>query len=297
MRLNYTFIGVLFLALLASCEKEAKVVTTEAGLTYTLVVEGDGAPVTDGSVVEFTADAKVFTDGEEVQRRVGAPPFNEKIVFAQAKENPLMSILMERKIGDSLTVVMPLNEKTKPYMPPTAKETTEVHYYMKVNRVETEEENMARRQKEYEEQQAEMQRKMEEQKPIDDGLIQSYIQENGLTTEKTESGLYYTITESKGNAKPSVGDNVQVHYTGTLLDGTQFDSSVGKGQPFSFPLGQGRVIRGWDEGIALLGKGDKAVLLIPSHLGYGPRAAGEKIPASSVLKFEVELIDFESPKK
>jgi peptidylprolyl isomerase len=107
---------------------------------------------------------------------------------------------------------------------------------------------------------------------------------------KTASGLEYTIT-SKGNGKkPVVGDKVKVHYTGTLLDGTKFDSSVDRGQPFTFELGMGRVIKGWDEGIALLNVGDKASFVIPAELGYGPQANG-KIPANSILKFDVELLD------
>ncbi|MFL5752319.1 MAG: FKBP-type peptidyl-prolyl cis-trans isomerase [Bacteroidia bacterium] len=107
---------------------------------------------------------------------------------------------------------------------------------------------------------------------------------------KTASGLEYTIT-SKGNGKkPVAGDKVKVHYTGTLLDGTKFDSSVDRGQPFSFELGKGAVIKGWDEGIALLNVGDKATLVIPAELGYGAQANG-KIPANSVLKFDVELLD------
>jgi peptidylprolyl isomerase len=116
-------------------------------------------------------------------------------------------------------------------------------------------------------------------------------------TVKTASGLEYTIT-SKGNGKkPAEGDTVKVHYTGTLLDGTKFDSSVDRGQPFTFKLGLGRVIRGWDEGIALLNEGDKATFIIPAELGYGGQANG-KIPANSVLKFDVELLEvIEGPKR
>ena len=92
--------------------------------------------------------------------------------------------------------------------------------------------------------------------------------------------------------KPDKGDNVKVHYTGKLLDGTKFDSSVDRGKPFEFVLGQGRVIKGWDEGIAMMHKGGKATLIIPSHLGYGERGAGQgQIPPYATLIFEVELLD------
>ncbi|MCK4653363.1 MAG: FKBP-type peptidyl-prolyl cis-trans isomerase, partial [Candidatus Cloacimonetes bacterium] len=87
----------------------------------------------------------------------------------------------------------------------------------------------------------------------------------------TESGLKYIITE-KGDGKiPQNGERVKVHYTGTLEDGTKFDSSLDRGEPFTFELGAGHVIKGWDEGIALLHQGDKATFLIPPELGYGSR--------------------------
>ena len=84
-----------------------------------------------------------------------------------------------------------------------------------------------------------------------------------------------------------------MHYTGKLLDGTVFDSSVERGQPFSFPLGVGRVIAGWDEGVQMMSKGEKGVFYIPYFLAYGDRGAGEQIPPYANLIFEVELIDFE----
>jgi len=115
-------------------------------------------------------------------------------------------------------------------------------------------------------------------------------------TVKTASGLEYTITVKGNGKKPISGDKVSVHYTGTLVDGTKFDSSVDRGQPFSFKLGQGQVIKGWDEGIALLNVGDKATFKIPAELGYGAQANG-KIPANAVLMFDVELMDvMEAPR-
>ena len=85
---------------------------------------------------------------------------------------------------------------------------------------------------------------------------------------------------------------MRVHYTGMLLDGTTFDSSVERGVPFDFNLGQGQVIKGWDEGIGYFNKGAKGTIYIPSSLGYGPSGAGGVIPPNAVLIFDIELISF-----
>ena len=92
-------------------------------------------------------------------------------------------------------------------------------------------------------------------------------------------------------AQAQKGQTVSVHYTGTLADGTQFDSSRDRGQPIEFPLGQGHVIRGWDEGIAQLRVGDRAKLTIPASLGYGERGIPGVIPGGATLIFDVELVD------
>lgn len=110
--------------------------------------------------------------------------------------------------------------------------------------------------------------------------------------EKTDSGLFYEITREGRGDHPAKGSNVSVHYRGMLLDGTVFDSSYQRNEPISFPLGEGKVIPGWDEGIALLRKGASAKLVIPSQLAYGSSGAGGVIPPDSTLIFEVELVDF-----
>jgi len=114
--------------------------------------------------------------------------------------------------------------------------------------------------------------------------------------EKTDSGLRYKVTQTnKDGESPKRGQNVRVHYAGMLTDGTKFDSSEGK-EPIMFPLGVGRVIPGWDEGIQLLKTGEKARFVIPPHLAYGSRANGP-IPANSILIFDVELVSIGNNKK
>jgi len=97
------------------------------------------------------------------------------------------------------------------------------------------------------------------------------------------------IAEGSGE-EAKAGDTVEVHYTGMLLDGSKFDSSLDRGKPFSFPLGAGMVIKGWDQGIAGMKVGEKAKLTIPAELGYGAMGYPPVIPANATLVFDVELI-------
>ena len=110
---------------------------------------------------------------------------------------------------------------------------------------------------------------------------------------KTKTGLLYKFEEDNQSEKPETGKKVKVHYKGMLLDGTVFDSSYKRNQPYEFTLGIGQVIKGWDEGISLLGVGDKASFIIPSDLAYGESGAGGVIPPNTTLVFEVELISSE----
>ncbi len=122
--------------------------------------------------------------------------------------------------------------------------------------------------------------------------IQQYLKDNKVTAKPTASGLYY-IEKVKGKGPlAKAGNKVKVHYTGKLMNGKVFDSSLDKkpATPYEFTLGQGQVIPGWDEGIALMSAGGKATLVIPSKLAYGERGAGADIPAYSPLVFDVELI-------
>lgn len=107
----------------------------------------------------------------------------------------------------------------------------------------------------------------------------------------TPSGLTYLITKKGTGPQLKAGDTVIMNYTGTLTNGMKFDSSYDRNEPFSFPLGAGRVIKGWDEGVAKLRVGDHAILVIPGKLAYGPRGVPNVIPPDSTLIFIVEVVD------
>lgn len=119
---------------------------------------------------------------------------------------------------------------------------------------------------------------------------QKFMQEisNNKSVYTTESGLKYRCIKSGNGKKPKRGDSVKAHYTGTLINGTKFDSSVDRGEPITFPLDQ--VIPGWTEGLQLMDEGSKYMLYVPHHLAYGEQQAGI-IPPGSTLIFEVELLE------
>ncbi len=125
------------------------------------------------------------------------------------------------------------------------------------------------------------------QRETDEQLIKEYIDENGLDAQSTSSGLHYVIEEEGSNDKPTINDRVFVRYTGTFLNGQEFDSS--NGNIVDFPLSG--VIDGWQEGIQLFGRGGNGILIVPSHLAYGQTGRGS-IPPNSVLVFDVEVVDF-----
>jgi FKBP-type peptidyl-prolyl cis-trans isomerase len=122
-------------------------------------------------------------------------------------------------------------------------------------------------------------------------LRNKYLKDHKITAQPNADGLYY-IEKVKGTGPQAMaGKKVKVHYTGTLLDGREFDSSRKSNQPYEFTLGRGEVIKGWDEGIAMMKQGGKAMLIVPSSMGYGEQGNGQMITPYSTMVFEVELVE------
>ena len=138
----------------------------------------------------------------------------------------------------------------------------------------------------------EQQKETDAKKIVGEKFLAENKSKEGVNT--TESGLQYQVIVPAAGPKPAATDSVKVHYTGTVIDGTKFDSSVDRGQPITFPLNQ--VIPGWTEGVQLMSVGAKYKFFIPYNLGYGAQGAGETIPPYSTLIFDVELLSF-SPAK
>ncbi|NME71503.1 FKBP-type peptidyl-prolyl cis-trans isomerase [Flammeovirga aprica] len=281
---------------------------TPTGKKFSIVESGNGAAITENNIVEFTlnisttSDSTLFDITETGREFAAVKVFPDSVVKQQQAAgqpaDPLGEMIAMMSKGDSAEMKIIAADFFGKMAPPFIKDPSqEVVVGIRTVNVFADE---AAYRVAMEEKQAEMMKKMEEEAEkhveTDDQLIQDYLTDNNISgAQKTASGLYYVITEEGNGETPVKGATVKVHYTGTLLDGQKFDSSVDRGQPFEFPLGQGRVIAGWDEGFTLLSKGTKATLFIPSGLAYGANGAGSMIKPFSVLKFDVELIDFVAP--
>jgi len=280
------FIAVVFLGFSCSLFKPgSKFKTTDSGLRYKFIERYAGRIAPDtGKLMSLrmtygTGDT-VFFNSDEIPAKVMVLPMK-----ASAFPGDFYEMMEMMHLGDSVVFYVDAASfftKTAEYpeVPDFAKELDELVFHAKIMKIQTEEEI-----------ELEKEAKLIEMKENEAATIANYVSENNMDTKPNESGLYVIIEEEGSGPKPAKGDKVKVHYTGYLLDGTKFDSSVDRGQPFEFPIGMGRVIKGWDEGIAMLNVGSKAKLIIPSDLAYGERGAGQVIDPYSTLIFEVELLD------
>ena len=300
MKINvalYYLIG--FLPFLAACQgsSEEGYTTTDSGLQFKYINETDNPQPDSGQIllmnmVYRTEDSLLFP-----------PPGQEGPVPIPLAGGPAGSQVYEAfgmmKEGDSAQFqVTPqelfANTFNAP-VPPFIDSTDMITFQIGVQEVMSEEDFRAYQMEMMQKQQEEMMAMMSEQLEVDSATISQYLEENNIDAQTTESGLRYQITEEGSGVQPAPGDSVFVQYRGTLLDGTQFDSSYDRDDgPFGFVLGQGQVIQGWDEGIGLLNEGGKGTLYIPSPLAYGPQRRSEVIAENSILVFDVELVDVKS---
>ncbi len=260
---------------------------SEDGYEYRYVIKTDGAKPENGSVVSYNLEYKTEKDSLIFDsKKLGGPVEIPCQIEQWNKMGPLYKALLSAGQGDSLILKIPtknlFEESFGMNVPKELENSKEIMLYIGVSKVMTEGEY-----KELQDQRA------EEQVQKDAELIEKYLADSGIVAQSTPSGLRYVIIEEGTGQQAQPGDTVTVQYTGYLMDGTKFDSSYDRNKPFVFNLGRGMVIPGWDEGIALLKEGGKAILFIPSRLAYGDRGAGRVIPPNSVLKFEVELIKVE----
>jgi FKBP-type peptidyl-prolyl cis-trans isomerase FkpA len=290
-----------------SCNKTK---TTTDGIEYTYIKEGTQAPK-NGEYVLYHLIVTTGNDSTFIstydQNMPAYLQFNDSI----PRQSGMDEIFLGLKKGDSLAFEANAGKVFGDNMPFFLSESEDVKIRVGVVDV-----------LDYEGveayfgalQEAEMKRQAEgsvKQLEIDAQIIEDYLTENNIQATRTESGLYYVI-ESEGSGEAiQEGDLAFVHYAGYLLDGTLFDTSikelaqandvyneqrdnVGGYSPLEVRVGMGQVIRGWDEGLGLLKKGDKAKFIIPSPLAYGDRDSGGPIKPNSVLLFDVEVIEVQN---
>ena len=251
--------------------------TSDNGLYYRFHVTNEGELPQLGDLVEVVLtctinDTTVIIPATGNIVQLGEPAFATDF---------MEGIAMMHK-GDSASFIVNIDSTFKylfgvPELPAEFNSTDIIKFDVKVNDFYSE---------------SEFENKMKEKGEKAKAALKKYIEDNNILAEQTESGLYYVKTLDGNGEKPEKGDKVKVHYTGKLLDGTVFDSSVERGTPIEIPIGMGYVIPGWDEGIVMMSKGEKGILYIPYDLAYGERGAGGVIPPFANLIFEVELVDF-----
>jgi FKBP-type peptidyl-prolyl cis-trans isomerase len=284
---NSWVIFLLTIFVISSCQSPKKkgFEESESGLLYQFHYQSeDTASPKDGEFIDIdlvlkTEDSVLF-DSRKIPGDQRSPiPMSSSMFDGDVFEGIGMM-----HVGDSATFAVVADSVWKLMYrrdtPPPGMDSAEyVYYEIKLNEIISREEMNLR-----------IEERNTRLKSDDMAQLTSFLEDNYPDATPTESGLYYIRTKKGSGKKPVEGQTVSVHYTGKLLDGTQFDSSIGRGKPIEFPIGQGRVIKGWDQGIAMMRKGEKGVLIIPSELGYGSRGSGS-IPPFSSLVFDVELVD------
>jgi FKBP-type peptidyl-prolyl cis-trans isomerase FkpA len=279
------------------------------GIEYRLFLLGKGNVFPkDSSFVKMhiqqkAGDSAVFSSYVVDERNPGLPILN---FVTKGAGGPMdyAEVMMKMRVGDSAVIRFNKDSIFHGPAPAWVKPTDELLVHVKLTEIMTDKQkdSLMAEQEKMMQQQMEAQRAKQNPPPPDLSVlgpkeeteILAYAKSKNLKTIKTASGLHYVITKLGTGAMPKVGQQLTMNYTGIFLNDKPFDSNIlpefSHVSPFTFGLGQHQVIQGWDEGIALLPIGTKAVLLIPSYLAYGS-AARDPIPANSILRFDVEVID------
>jgi FKBP-type peptidyl-prolyl cis-trans isomerase FkpA len=267
---------------------------TAQGALYRILKPHVGARIKLNDVITFQVIQKTGKDSVLFSSYNTGKPVKLQV---QASQNvgDLMQVFQVLTNQDSAIVKIPTDlifKGNEQQRPPFLAKGSSLVFLIKIERVQALADALAERNAE-----------MTKMKEAEMAALQNYVNLNKLTANSTASGLKYVITAPSAQAKPMPGDTVLVNYTGKTLDGKVFDSSVEANakaaglqqpgrtyEPIKVVVGQGQVIKGWDEGLLLLPEGSKAILLIPSDLGYGAQGAGADIKPYSTLIFDMELV-------
>ncbi len=278
-RISSFYYLLLVIPFLASCGGE-EYKKSANDLEYRIIVDKKQPKAKVGEVIKYNVYWRKMNDSLFLSTKDKEIPLYSQVDSPKFKGDPL-EVLAMMGAGDSASCRVPVDLIFRGNPPAFLKKGDFMKLDITVDQVLTKEE--------YDKM---MMAQSVSQMQIEQKNIESYLTQNGLTGVKTAAGMYL-VTEKEGTGKQPVnGSTVRVNYTGKLLNGQQFDSSLSPGrEPFEFVIGQGSVIRGWDEGIPYFKEGGKGKLFIPSTLGYGEQGMGSQIPPNSILVFDIELVE------
>lgn len=285
--------SLLFCAGIVQAHAQAGFQRTAKGAAYRIITPNAGPKIKANDVVTFHVTQKTDKDSVLFSSYAAGHPVQIQVQPSQNVAD-LMEIFPLLAVNDSVQVKVPADsvfKENEAARPPFLGKGSFINYTIKVVKTQTMNEAMA-----------EMNAALEKRKQAEVAEAAKYITDNKLAVRSTASGLKYRVTQPTAKRRPVAGDTVLVNYTGKLLNGHVFDSSIQSDamaaglqqpgrtyEPIEVVVGKGQVIAGWDEGLQLLNEGAKATLIIPSNLGYGSHGAGE-IPPYSTLVFDVELV-------
>ena len=269
-------ISVAFFA----CQSGDGMKETADGLKYKFYVNNDDSLKVNRYDIVYVLMSYYTNDSVLLEAGPNKFPFQVNPVF----DGDLMDGILMMHMGDSATFALPVGDFfTKmmqyPTVPPGMNAEDDMFFDIKVVDIQPEPDMVKAERLEG-----------EARKSSEKENINKYLTNNSITVEPTESGLYYVETLAGQGKQAEAGKKVKVHYKGTFLDGEKFDSSFDRGTPIEFVLGQGQVIKGWDEGISMMKEGGKALMVVPSIIAYGSQKRGS-IPAYTPLVFDVELVE------
>lgn len=307
-KMRKNIVAALMVLSIVGCAQE-ELVITDSGLEYQYARKGDGLLPSNGDFLTMHIayydenDNKIFssTDAGELMPL----SFIDSIFVANGSLEECFSFIGE---GDSIIAYIPaqtLFEKSfRRPLPDTLAADSKIKIYIGVHDVLNPDEFQAYQEERMQAAQAKQLAASKEQLDTDLAIIDEYLESEGIEAETTEEGLRYVVLEEGTGDIPQVGQRVRVDYTGNVLNGAMFDSSIevdakaggvyteGRTyEPYEFPLGRREVIAGWDIGIGKLKEGSKARLYIPSTLAYGPRQRSAVITANAILVFDVQLVE------
>lgn len=284
-------------SLLAQKSKYKGFETTKSGLAYRFISVNKNAQQAkeDSTVLDVAMSYYLAHNDSLLFSTKDAPNGTIQVaLFPSTYKGDIMEGIKMLHIGDSAQFITPIDsfflKTAQSPVPQGLPSGKDLKIAIKVKGIQTRAQQIESQKKQLEEQD----KMAQENKQKESIAIAEYVLANGITQKPNQSGLYYIETVKGNGEKPTKGQKVTVHYSGFLLDGKKFDSSVDRGQPFQFTLGAGQVIQGWDEGVALMNIGTTAKLLLPSSIAYGANGAGGVIPPFAPLLFEVQLLKIEN---